>query len=284
MITVRIGGVPEHFNYPWYIALNNQLFRKKGIELRWIDCPGGTGEMVQALEQNTIDLAVVLTEGIVKAISDGNPSRIIQTFIKSPLIWGVHVSTKSRFRRLSDLKSKQAAISRIGSGSHLMAYVNARQMGWNAEEDLKFKIIQNLEGGIQALKNNEADYFLWEKFTTKPYVDQGVFRRIGDCPTPWPCFVIAAHNIFLKQKPDITKIILTIINDVTIGFKSITHIDTILSERYQLKKKDVQEWIGLTEWSQDLLDKTTLEVVQNQLLELDLISEKKDYSSLVQPL
>lgn len=284
MITVRIGGVPEHFNYPWYIALNNQLFRKKGIELRWIDCPGGTGEMVQALEQNTIDLAVVLTEGIVKAISDGNPSRIIQTFIKSPLIWGVHVSTKSRFRRLSDLKSKQAAISRIGSGSHLMAYVNARQMGWNAEEDLKFKIIQNLEGGIQALKNNEADYFLWEKFTTKPYVDQGVFRRIGDCPTPWPCFVIAAHNIFLKQKPDITKIILTIINDVTIGFKSFTHIDTILSERYQLKKKDVQEWIGLTEWSQDLLDKTTLEVVQNQLLELDLISEKKDYSSLVQPL
>lgn len=284
MITVRIGGVPEHFNYPWYIALNNQLFREKDIELRWIDCPGGTGEMVQALEQNTIDLAVVLTEGIVKAISEGNPSRIIQTFVKSPLIWGVHVSAKSRFRRLSDLKSKQAAISRIGSGSHLMAYVNARQMGWNAEEDLKFKIIQNLEGGIQALKNNEADYFLWEKFTTKPYVDQGVFRRIGDCPTPWPCFVIAAHNIFLKQKPDITKIILNIINDVTIGFKSITHIDTILSERYQLKKKDVQEWIGLTEWSQDLLDKTTLEVVQNQLLELDLISEKKDYSSLVQPL
>ena len=284
MITVRIGGVPEHFNYPWYIALNNQLFREKGIELRWIDCPGGTGEMVQALEQNTIDLAVVLTEGIVKAISEGNPSRIIQTFVKSPLIWGVHVSAKSRFRRLSDLKSKQAAISRIGSGSHLMAYVNARQMGWNAEEDLKFKIIQNLEGGIQALKNNEADYFLWEKFTTKPYVDQGVFRRIGDCPTPWPCFVIAAHNIFLKQKPDITKIILNIINDVTIGFKSITHIDTILSERYQLKKKDVQEWIGLTDWSQDLLDKTTLEVVQNQLLELDLISEKKDYSSLVQPL
>ena len=252
--------------------------------MRWIDCPGGTGEMVQALEQKTIDLAVVLTEGIVKAISEGNPSRIIQTFVKSPLIWGVHVSAKSRFRRLSDLKSKQAAISRIGSGSHLMAYVNARQMGWNAEEDLKFKIIQNLEGGIQALKNNEADYFLWEKFTTKPYVDQGVFRRIGDCPTPWPCFVIAARNIFLKQKPDIAKIILNIINDVTTGFKSITHIDTILSERYQLKKKDVQEWIGLTEWSQDLLDKTTLEVVQNQLLELDLISEKKDYSSLVQPL
>ena len=282
MITVRIGGVPEHFNYPWYIALKNQLFRKKGIELRWIDCPGGTGEMVQALEENTIDLAVVLTEGIVKAISEGNPSRIIQTFVKSPLIWGVHVSAESRFKRLSDLKSKQAAISRIGSGSHLMAYVNARQMGWNTEQDLKFKIIQNLEGGIQALKHNEADYFLWEKFTTKPYVDQGVFRRIGDCPTPWPCFVIAAHNTFLKQKPEITKTILDIINDVTMGFKSITHIDTILSKRYQLKKRDIQEWIGLTEWSQDLIDKTTLEVVQNQLLELDLISEKKDYSSLVQ--
>ena len=87
MKEVRIGGVPEHFNYAWYLGLKSKAFRSRGINLRWTDCHGGTGEMVQALENNTIDLAVVLTEGIVKAITDGNQSKIVQTFVQSPLIW-----------------------------------------------------------------------------------------------------------------------------------------------------------------------------------------------------
>ena len=29
---------------------------------------------------------------------------------------------------------------------------------------------------------------------TKPLVDNGIFRRIADCPTPWPCFVIAVRD------------------------------------------------------------------------------------------
>ena len=32
---------------------------------------------------------------------------------------------ESAFKQLSDLKGQRAAISRFGSGSHLMAYVNA---------------------------------------------------------------------------------------------------------------------------------------------------------------
>ena len=76
MKTVRIGGVPEHFNYPWYIGLKTKAFKNIGVDLRWIDCPGGTGEMTQALKENKIDMAVVLTEGIVKAIAERNPSKI----------------------------------------------------------------------------------------------------------------------------------------------------------------------------------------------------------------
>ena len=71
MKTVRIGGVPEHFNYAWCIGLKRNAFKAQGIDLRWVDCPGGTGQMIEALKQNSIDMAVVLTDGIVKAISDG---------------------------------------------------------------------------------------------------------------------------------------------------------------------------------------------------------------------
>ena len=52
MKKIRVGGVPEHFNFAWHIALKDKLFENSGIDLQWIDCPGGTGEMTQSLKNN----------------------------------------------------------------------------------------------------------------------------------------------------------------------------------------------------------------------------------------
>ncbi|MFT6749088.1 MAG: sulfonate transport system substrate-binding protein, partial [Flavobacterium sp.] len=183
MTNLKIGGVPEHFNYPWYLTLKNKEYKKHNINLRWQDFHGGTGDMCKALRDGDIDIAIVLTEGIIKEISNGNPSKIVQSFIETPLIWGIHVSATSSLKTIEDLEHATIAISRFGSGSHLMAIVNAHNQGWNVE-NLKFKVIGNLQGGIDALTNGEADYFMWEHFTTKPLVDNGTFRRVGDCPTP----------------------------------------------------------------------------------------------------
>ena len=62
-----MAGFQKHFNYAWYIGLKSNAFKAQGIDLRWVDCPGGTGQMTEALKQNSIDIAVVLTDGIVKA-------------------------------------------------------------------------------------------------------------------------------------------------------------------------------------------------------------------------
>ena len=95
---------------------------------------------------------------------------------------------------------------------------------------LKFKVIGDLQGGIDALTNGEADYFMWEHFTTKPLVDNGTFRRLGDCPTPWPCFVVAVRNEILENHPEKVKEVLDIINNCTNDFKKIDNIDKTLSK------------------------------------------------------
>ena len=130
MIEIKIGGVPEHFNLGWYLTLKNGAYKNEGINLRWKDYPGGTGEMCKALKNKEIDLAVVLTEGIIKDIIEGNAVKIIQTFVQSPLIWGIHVANNSPYKNIEDLKGTKAAISRYGSGSHLMAYINAQNNKW----------------------------------------------------------------------------------------------------------------------------------------------------------
>lgn len=280
MKTVKIIGVPEHFNLPWHLAIEEGAFAERGIDLEWQDIPEGTGKMCQLLQAGETDLAIILTEGIIKSISEGNPSKIIQEYIATPLLWGIHVGAQSTYRRLSDLQHTKAAVSRFGSGSHLMAYVNAKNNHWNLK-DLNFEVVDNLEGAKEALTKGTADYFMWEHFTTKPIVDKGIFRRLGDCPTPWPCFMLVGTDRFIKEQSRILHHILEIINMYTAEFKSIPSIDRTLANRYGQQLSDIQEWMSSTEWSQSQISTENLTKVQKTLFDLNLLSEKRPSKSFM---
>jgi len=273
MKTIKIAGVPEHFNLPWHLCIENGEFEDAGIDLEWTDVPEGTGKLCQMLRDGETDIAVILTEGIIKDIAASNPSKIVQVYVQSPLIWGIHVAAGSPYKTMADIKDGKVAISRYGSGSHLMAFVNAKKEGWDTN-NLQFEIVNTLDGAVEALTAGTADYFMWERFMTKPIVDKGIFRRIGDCPTPWPCFVIAVRNEVLENNADVIGTVLDIVNQTTEEFKEIPSIDRTLSERYGQKTEDIAEWLKLTRWSQKKLDKKTFENVQNQLFDLKIIDNK----------
>ncbi len=283
MTTLKIAGVPEHFNLPWHLCLENNEFHNENINLEWTDVPEGTGKLCQMLRDGTTDIAVILTEGIVKDILAGNPSKIVQVYVDSPLIWGIHVAAKSKYKTLSDLKETKVAISRLGSGSQLMAYVNAKNQGWKTDS-LQFEIINTIDGAVTALTSETADYFMWEHFMTKPLVDQGIFRLIADCPTPWPCFVIAIRDEILNNNPEALKKVLQIINRTTSEFKEIPSIDKTLASKFHQKIEDIQEWLSVTEWSQKPLPEKVLNQVQNQLFDLALIEKKGTFAEIVKVL
>ncbi|MGJ8744127.1 substrate-binding domain-containing protein [Polaribacter sp.] len=281
MTTLKVGGVPEHFNYPWYLTLKNKKFTKENINLRWQDFPGGTGQMCNALRNGDVDIAIVLTEGIIKDIANGNPSKIVQTYVQTPLIWGIYVGAKSKFINIKDLENATIAISRFGSGSHLMAIVNAYNQGWDIK-NLKFKVVGTLQGGIDALSNGDADYFMWEHFTTKPLVDDGTFRRIEDCPTPWPCFVIAVRDEVLENNFNDVKKVLDIINQQTKDFKKINNIDAILAKRYNQQLEDIQKWLKITDWNAGKpITKNLITRIQNKMIQFNVIEEKKNSSRFI---
>jgi ABC-type nitrate/sulfonate/bicarbonate transport system substrate-binding protein len=283
MTTIKIAGVPEHFNLPWHLCLENRDFENIGIDLHWTDVPEGTGKLCQMLRNEETDVAVILTEGIVRDIVAGNPSKIVQIYVESPLLWGIHVAQHSRFKTISDLEQATVAISRLGSGSHLMAYIHAKQQGWDTNY-LNFEIVNTIEGAVKSLTNGESDYFMWEHFMTKPLVDQQIFRRLGDCPTPWPCFVIAVRDEILQRSPTEIAQVLEVINAKSSQFKSIIDIDKLIASRYHLELDDVNEWLSLTEWSQQPLAGELLEQLQNQLLDLSLINKKGTFAEIVNTL
>jgi ABC-type nitrate/sulfonate/bicarbonate transport system substrate-binding protein len=115
---------------------------------------------------------------------------------------------------------------------------------------------------------------------TKPLVDKGVFRKIEDCPTPWPCFVIAVRNEFLEKEPHVIEQILEIINATTEEFKHIPSIDRTLASKYNQKLEDIQEWLSLTHWSQKQIDKQTVDKVLAQLKSLNIIEKTLPFEAI----
>lgn len=245
---LKIGGVPEHFNLPWRLAIEEGDFKRIGLDLHWSDMGGGTGQMIKGLQTGTLDIAVLLTEGITKAILQGLDARILQVYVTSPLHWGIHVPYHSNITKVDQLKDQTFAISREGSGSHLMAYVRADQEGWDTSK-LKFNVVGDIYGGLWALENNEAQAFLWEKYTTFPFTEQKKCRYIDEVVTPWPCFVIAVRSEVLKENKELLLEMCKVVNEKAIEIKNGEHTVEIISWRYNLRSGQVQNWLCETDWN-----------------------------------
>jgi ABC-type nitrate/sulfonate/bicarbonate transport system substrate-binding protein len=275
MKRLKIGGVPEHFNLPWRLAIEEGKFKAAGIELHWSDMTGGTGQMIKGLQAGTLDIAVLLTEGITRAILKGLDAKIIAVYVKTPLIWGVHVPINQGINQLDDLDASTFAISREGSGSHLMSYVLAKQRGWDPTA-LSFNVVGDVYGGLWALNNDEAQGFLWEKYTTQPFVDQGKCNRIGEVLTPWPCFVIAVRTEILQHEAALLQAILPIIQKRAQELKNSEDAAEVLAWRYALKKDEVTSWLSKTEWSDQLdVDQKDIQHVVETLHELNLVTDEE---------
>ncbi len=248
MIGLKIGGVPEHFNLPWRMAIEEGRFREEGIQLHWSDMGGGTGQMIRGLETKSIDVAVLLTEGITKAILQGLDAKIIQVYVTTPLRWGIHVPYKSDIQTVDQLEHQTFAISREGSGSHLMSYVRASQENWDTSQ-LNFKVVGDIYGGLWSLENNESQAFLWEKYTTFPFTEQKKCRYIDEVITPWPCFVIAVRNeVYEKHKDELQKMC-SIVGDRAAELKRNENAVDLISWRYNLRHGQVENWLNETDWN-----------------------------------
>ncbi len=273
-----VAGVPEHFNLPWHLAIESGQFADAGIQVQFQDVPGGTGAMMKGLSENTFDIAIVLSEGGVASLLKGNPSWIVKSYVETPLIWGIHVAADSDIHDVDQIRDQRYAISRFGSGSHLMSIVDAAERGWPTT-DLRFEKIGDLEGARKALASGDADTFLWERFTTSPFVVSGEFRRIGERRTLWPAFIICATSEVLQKRADDVKTVLKILNETCRTFMMDEQACELISNRYDLLKSDVEKWFAQTRWSIDFACPTAaIDNIKSYLLELGLITEAESTS------
>lgn len=235
-VAVRLCGVPEHFNLPVEAALRRKEFERAGIDLEWRHVPQGTGAMIAALSAGEVDVALCLFEGAVAATCKANsgPSRaacaaesgssgtgladkaaaarpgcapalrLCGEYVTAPLRWMIATGSgrsdlpnlDALQRRFAEGGSVRVSVSRLGSGSHLMAFVLALQQGWPLDR-LSFLIHDNFRAMRSAVVSASADVFLWELGMTSPFVHSGELRELGWIDTPWHCFSFVAREDWL---------------------------------------------------------------------------------------
>lgn len=246
-----IGGVPEHFNLPWHLAIENGRFEREGVAIRWRDFPGGSGAMARALRDGDVDAALLLTEGAVAGVADGNGYKIVARYVDSPLIWGIHVPAASSFDSIESLRGSRHAISRRGSGSHLMAVLHAQRRGWPLAS-LEFVVVGHLEGAVEAFEQRTADVFFWERLMTKPLVDAGRFRRVGEFSAPWPAFVLCLADRVGEAGRAALRRALEIVLEEARTLRASDDAAERIARRYGLVPADVVEWLAATRWSEEV--------------------------------
>eukprot|EP00746_Dinoflagellata_sp_MGD_P006167 gnl/MRDRNA2_/MRDRNA2_112007_c0_seq1.p1 gnl/MRDRNA2_/MRDRNA2_112007_c0~~gnl/MRDRNA2_/MRDRNA2_112007_c0_seq1.p1 ORF type:complete len:947 (-),score=207.94 gnl/MRDRNA2_/MRDRNA2_112007_c0_seq1:91-2931(-) len=248
---LRVGGVPEHFNAPFHLAKQRGLYEKAGFDMQWTMYPGGTGAMATALEKGEVDIAIMLSEGAVAKAASGSPIRLCGTYVASPLIWGVHVKQGCGLKSKEELKGKIFGISRMGSGSHLMAAVMGNDFGWDVTKDVPLHIVGSLDGARQGMAAGEMDAWLWEKFTTHHLVASGEWDIIGEVPTPWPCFMFVASQAALAKLSDPIRKLIEITRGVSEEFKENRGNATVryVAENHKLSEADARTWLDGTSWA-----------------------------------
>jgi len=247
---LRIGGVPEHFNMPWQLAAERDIFSSEGIDLAWTVYAGGTGAMTKALNTGELDIAILLTEGFISAAQQGLKAKIAKVYIESPLIWGIYSGVNSKIKNADSVKNGRYAISRFGSGSHLMAMIDAQQKK-KALSEKNFTVVNSLHGAVSSLVKNETQLFYWEKFMTRPHVNTGELNLVGEFSAPWSSFLIIASDHVLDDRPDAVQHLLEIMNAECISFKQDNSTVVHLKKKFDMSLTEARTWLRHTQWNYD---------------------------------
>ncbi|KAJ3316837.1 hypothetical protein HDV06_002810 [Boothiomyces sp. JEL0866] len=272
--SITVGCVPEHFSGPLYLSPSPSIHIKS--------CPGGTGQMIKYLESSQTDAVIALTEGLLLETNSTNIS-LTGSYTNSSLCWSIAVSPDSKIKKLQDLKGGKIGISRIGSGSHIMAVVLAMQNGW---PDFEFVILNDINGLIGGVTEGTADAFMWEVITTKPYYDKNVLSMLDTFYSPWPAFMLATQSQTRFNIPEFQSYLKNSITEFVDNFEK-KGLPLLLERKdvfHYPDAADVKTWFKTVKFTSDphFVKRNSLQHCVDTLVKANLIDAKllKDWESL----
>ena len=133
-----------------------------------------------------------------------------------------------------------------------MAYVLAEKHGWlnsSGEAPFDFVPLENFKNLRAGVNDGQADFFMWEYFTSKRYYDNGEIKRIGEIYTPWSSWKIVARDPTDQR----LEIMAQRINEGIAYYKdSKDEAVEYISTKLDYSAQDAREWMKTAQFPKDV--------------------------------
>jgi ABC-type nitrate/sulfonate/bicarbonate transport system substrate-binding protein len=110
--TLRFGQIPSTVHAVsslyLYIAEKQGFFARENVAVETVQIPGGTGNMVAALDRGEVDVTQTATPYLIQAVLNGSPAAAIAGTTANPIY---SLITKPQIANFADLKGKLIGLS-----------------------------------------------------------------------------------------------------------------------------------------------------------------------------
>lgn len=261
VFTLRVAYVPEHFSTPLFFAEQEQYYASAGLKIEFTPVIEGTGRLIKLLNENTVDIAIGLTEAFIADVAKGNDVySVVGSYVKSPLCWAISTGiNRTDITLAEDLQGKRIGVSRIGSGSYIMSFVLGLDRKFDAPFFSEHPAVSNFKNLRDSVNLKEGvdplDAFMWEHFTSKKYYDNKEIKRVGEIYTPWPSWVITARRELLADHREEISAFLKAVNKGIQHFKENPKKATeYIAANLDYSEADATLWLATVKFNEQLGD------------------------------
>lgn len=108
-------------------------------------------------------------------------------------------------------------------------------------------VLHTFENLRNAVNSGEADFFMWEHFTSKRYYDSGEIRRVGEIYTPWSSWKIVASTALVDGRGRLDERVGDLFGKLDEGMRYFEeHVEEAvgyISTELDYSEEDAREWL-----------------------------------------
>jgi len=261
----------------WHIAKERGIFQKYLPNVELVEFAGGTGELVKALSDNSIQVGWGLTEGILLGVVKGAKIGIAATIMESPLRWVIVVKPDAPYKSIQDLKGKTVATSRPGGGSNIVTLKTFADLGWVEGRDYYINPIGDLNAMIAGVKAGTLDALTFSRGVLTSLIEKGELRILAEVNYQWPEFSLGVTRDFASKNPEAVRAVILALNEAMKIFnQEKDYAKGLLKSMFGLSDAAAEEFYTFVRYSLDgVIFISPLDKAQDFMILGGVMSEKE---------
>jgi NitT/TauT family transport system substrate-binding protein len=199
-VTLRFGEIPSSAHgmtsLAIFIAEREGFFARENIALDLKQIPGGTGNMVAALDRGEVDITQTATPYLIEAVLNGSQAVAVAAEVGNPIY---SLVAKPQIRTVADLKGKLIGLSLPIDTISISTRKLLAQKGLS-DSDYRVKELVGSPARADCLRNGDCDAVPLGQPDDLLAVKDG-YRRLGDTTEAVSSFafdVIAVRRDFAE--------------------------------------------------------------------------------------